>query len=98
MQLVLDDEIRRLERDREKFADVRFARAVEAILVLTIHPTEEGTNRPGPRHGSELVYRGDQKARQPAVDRLIDGQDRQGVIAGEGAVTFNAGDSQVRRV
>ena len=55
----------------------RVARAVEAVLVVALHAAEERAHLAGPRHGRELVHRGDHEAGQPAVDRLIDRQDRQ---------------------
>jgi hypothetical protein len=41
-----------------------------------IDAAEERAHLAGPRHGGELVHRGNHKAGQPAVDRLIDGQNR----------------------
>ena len=60
----------------------RVARAVEAVLVVAVHAAEERADLAGPRQGRELVHRGDQEARQPAVDRLVHGEDRQRPVRG----------------
>ena len=78
MQFVLDDQVRRQQAAaRQRLPRVRVARAVEAVLVVALDAAEERAHLAGPRHGRELVHRGDHEAGQPAVDRLIDGQDRQ---------------------
>ena len=77
VQLVLDDQIRRLQRGRERAPPVLLAGAVESVLVVAVGTTEEGPDLAGPGHGRELVDRGDQEARQAAIDRLVDGQNRQ---------------------
>ena len=70
----------------KRLAPGRLARAIEAVLVVAVDPAEERADLAGPRHGGELVHRGDHEAGQPAVDRLIHGQDRQRPAAGEVAV------------
>ena len=78
VQLVLDDQVRRQQPAAgQRLALGRLAWAVEAVLVVAVHAAEERAHLAGPGHGGELVHRGDHKARQPAVDRLIDRQDRQ---------------------
>ena len=83
VQLVLDDQVgRQRAAAGQRLARVRLARAVEAVLVVALHPAEEAADLAGPGHRRELVHRGDQEARQPAVDRLVHGQDRQRVVRG----------------
>src|SRR5689334_4677141 len=75
----------------------RLAGAVESALVVALNSSEKRSDLAGPRHGRELVDRGDHETGKPAINRLIDGQDRQGVSSAEGTVTVYAGDAQIGR-
>ena len=85
MQLVLDDEVRRIERPAiaERPALAWLGRAVEADAIFeAIDMAEEGAGLAHPRQARELVDGSDQKRRQTPIDRLVDGKDRQRPVAG----------------
>ena len=101
MQLVLDDQIGRIERpavvERPAFAP-RLGGAVEADpFGEPVDVTEEGAGLADPGQARELVDGGDQESRQPPIDRLVDGQDRQRTIAREIAGGIGAADLQIGR-
>ena len=98
MQLVLDDQVGRRQRRGQRASSVPVAGAVEAVLVVAVGTAEEGADLAGPGHGGELVDRGDQEAGQAAIDRLVDRQDRQRLVAGEVAASVDADDAQVGRL
>ena len=98
VQFVLDDQVGRQQPSAgQRVAPAGLARAIEAVLVVPLDAAEERPDLAGPGHGRELVHRGDQEARQPAIDRLIDRQDRQRLAAAEVAMAVDAVDAQVGR-
>ena len=100
MQLVLDDEIGRIERPAvvELAALPRFCGAIEADALLeSVDMTEERAGLADPGQARELVDGRDQEGRQAPVDRLIDGQDRQRPIPREIAGRVDAADFQIGR-
>ena len=101
MQLVLDDQIGRIERpaivERSAFAPgVGGAVETEAFSEAVDVP-EECAGLADPGQAREFVDGGDQEGRQAPVDRLVDGQDRQRTIAREVAGGVGAADLQVGR-
>ena len=73
MQFVLDDQVRWWKTvNRQRMACNRLTGAVEAMSIITLHSPEETTDLAGPGHSGELVHRGNQEARESAIDRLID--------------------------
>ena len=78
VQFVLDHQVRRQQPvGRQRVSLCGIAGTVESIVVAAIDSTEECADFARPRHGGELVHRGDHEARQPAIDRLVDSQNRQ---------------------
>ena len=101
MQLVLDDQVGRQQPATGHGGALRrVARAVEAVLWSSSRSTRPKNAPTWPVHGMrrELVDRGDHEARQPAVDRLVDRQDRQRLLAAEVATPVHADDAQVGRL
>ena len=69
--------------------------AVEAGPIVPVGAAEEAAGLADPGEGGELVDGGDQESREPAVDRLVDGDDRQRAVAGEVALEVGADDAQL---
>ena len=65
--------------------DAGVARHRRSHRVVPIRATEQRATRADPRQARELVDRGDHEARHPPVDRLVDRDDRQRVLALERA-------------
>ena len=100
MQLVLDDEIRRIERPTvaERPALTWFSRPVKADAVFkAIDVSKERAGLAHPRQGRELVDRSDQKRRQTPIDRLVDGKDGQRPVAAKIAAGVGAADFEIGR-
>ena len=97
-KLVLDDEVGRRQRRCEARSPARLGGAVEARRVMPVRAAEQRSRLPDPRERRELVDRGDQERRQPPVERLIDGDDRQRPIAREVALEVRADDAQLVRL
>ena len=100
MQLVLDDEIGRIERPAvvERAALPRLGGAVEAdAFVEPVDVAEEGAGLADPGQARELVDGRDQEGRQAPIDRLVDGQDRQRAVPREVAGRIGAANFQVGR-
>ena len=83
---------------RESSAAARFCGSVEAARVMAIGAAEEGTRRPDPRKCRELIHRGDQERRQPAVGRLVHSHHRKRAIARELALKVRTDDPQLARL
>ena len=66
----------------------RLGGAVEPVRVVAVDMAEERAALADPGQRRELVDGRDQEGRQPAVDRLVDGHDRQRAVAGEVALEF----------
>ena len=98
MQLVLDDQVGRWQRPGERRSLLRLGGAEEAVGVIAVGAAEQRTGRPEPGQRRELVDSGDQERRQPPVQRLVDGDDRQRALAVEIAVQIGADDPQLARV
>jgi hypothetical protein len=100
VQFVLDDEFRRQPTGRQGMAGTGFAGTVEAVVVVAFHPAEQGADCAGPRQGGEFIDGGNQESGQPAVDRFVDADDRQGApgMAGEVAAAVDAHHPQVGRI
>ena len=81
MQLVLDDEVGRRQRRGEARAPARLGGAVEAVRVVPVGAAEQRAGLPDPRERRELVDGRDQEGREPPVDRLVHGDDRQRAVA-----------------
>jgi hypothetical protein len=62
--------------DPNEAPPARGAGAVEAVGVGAVDPAEERAHLAGPRHRRELVDGRDEEAREPAVDWLVDRDDR----------------------
>ena len=95
MQLVLDDQVRRGQRRGHWPAPTRFGGAVETVFVEPVGVAEERARPRFPRQRRKLVDCGDQEAGQAAVQRLVDGDDGQGAVAGEVALPVGAHHPQV---
>src|SRR5438105_2881798 len=99
MQLVLDDQFRRWQPpSSEHRSNARLARTIESIAIVSIYSSEERTYGPSPGHGCELVHRCDYETRQPPVQRLIHGYDRQESPAAEIASSIHTSHHQIRRI
>src|SRR5262245_4390807 len=99
MQLVLNDQVRRIERpavvEGTAFASWRIS-AVEAdAFGEPIHMTEECAGLAHPWQTRKLVNGGNQESGQASIDRLVDGEDRQRTITREVAGCIGAADLQV---
>lgn len=71
--------------------------AIKAVSVIPVDASKKLADISSPRHGGEFVHRGDHEARQASVDRFINGQNRQRLVACEGTATVGAGHPQVHR-
>ena len=100
VQLVLDDEVRRIERPAiaQRPALAWLGRAIEADAVFeAINMPKESAGLAHPRQGGELVDGSDQKRRQAPIDRLVDGKDRQRPVAAEIAAGVGAANFEIGR-
>src|ERR1019366_9635481 len=103
MQFVLNDQVRREERFRQRLPrGVGIAWAIEpathGIAVGTLHLTEQLTRLAFPRKAGELIDGCNQERRQAPIDRLIDSDNRQWRAAREFAVTIHTGDAEIQRL
>src|SRR5262245_19484683 len=98
MQFILNHQVRWWQPlARQRMSDRWLAGSIEPVVVVTLHQSKERPNFTGPWHSRKLVYRGDHKTGQTAIDRLVHGQDGQSVPSAEGTVAIHAGDTQVSR-
>ena len=100
MQLVLDDEIGRVERPAivELACPARARRRRRSPTRLeAVDMAEERAGLAYPWKAGELVDGRDQERGQAAIDRLVDGQDRQRPIAREVAGRIRAADHHIAR-
>ena len=64
-------------------SQARVARTVESVLVVAVRPSKQGSGLACPWESRELVDRRHEECRDPPVERLVDGDYRQGAFAAE---------------
>ena len=85
MEFVLNDQIRRRQRLGQLLPDTRVRGAVETDCITPIGAPQQHAARTDPGQARELVHRRDHEARDATVERLVDCDDRQRVLAFERA-------------
>ena len=75
-----------------------FGGAVEPGRIGAVGPAEQGARLPHPRQRGELVDGRDEERGEPAVERLVHPDDRQGTVATEVALPVGADDAQLVRM
>ena len=99
MQLVLDDQVRPRQRSSERSPHASVHVAIKTTAIMAVHMTQQGACAPLPRQCGELVHRGDEKRRQPAIDRFVHREDGQvPLLAGKLAEPVLAADHQIVRL
>ena len=95
VQLVLDHEVGRGERRSEARTLPRLRSPVEPGRIGPVRPPEQRARRPDPRQRGELIHCRDHKRRQPPVERLIYGNDRERAVTRKVALEVRADDPQL---
>ena len=95
VQLILDDQVRRWQPPPEGPSGI-CAGAIESLVVVALDASEEGAGLAGPGQAGKLIDRGDQQARQAAIDGFVHRQDGQGAFRGEIAAMIDAAHLQIQ--
>ena len=97
MQFVLDNEVDWAQRAGQPLSTGWLGSPIEPDGIVALDMAEEGACASFPRHIGEFVNRRDHKGRQPAIDLLVDDNDRQPVRPREIAVHIVAANVQALR-
>ena len=98
VQLVLDHEIGRWYGPREAVSPAGLGGSVEPVGVVPVRAAEQRSGIAHPGERGELVHGRDQKRGEAPVERFVDGDDREGLVAREVALPVRARYAEIGRV